>query len=324
MKSEVARNFEAEPGATAVAIILATLLVPMLLAPGTGNVTPAVECAFLLVLLLRGGCPAGQVRQFLRESFSRWPHRVWRFSLFFLLEFVVFALIWMLERNSAESHPDLFFAIFRYSVLIPGLTLMSMSEWRRFASVHRAECVAAGIALLTFYPYRIFTFSWPYYSQIVGRSVYALAHLFVPSLQFVPGASPTMAGPGIDITIIFACSGLQAINLFQILFGFMLVMDWKVLNHRRALIGYFAGLVISLVANSARIALLVVLGNRVSPGLVERFHINAGWVFFTLVFMFYLLSAFNWLRGPVLQTAGGRRSPEIMPLAASSDVDLAR
>jgi len=321
MKHDISRSCEGEPGVAVVVITLAALCLAILIAPGISNVTPAIECAFLLLLLLRGSSD-GRVLQFARVSFSHLPRSTWRFAVFFFLELIAFGLMWTLERNGAESHPHLSFAIFRYSVVIPGLILMPISEWRRFGSVHRAECVAAGIALLTFYPYRIFTFSWPFYSQTLGRLVYALAHPFVPSLQFVPGTSPVLAGSGIDTTIIFACRGLQAIKLFQILFGFMLIMDWKVLNYRRVLTGYVAGLVIALMANAARIALLVVLGNRVSPALVERYHVNAGWVFFTLVFVLGLLATYNWLRGPAL-TGSERQGARVMPLAASTDVDIA-
>lgn len=322
MNPEIASRCEGEPAAAVLAITFTTLFLAMLLAPGIGNVTPVIDCAFLLLLLV----PRYSYDAFLEfssASLTRLSRSVWRLSVFILLEFIVFVLMWTIGRNSSESHPNLTFAILRYTVLIPGLALMPISEWRRFGRLYRAECVAAGIALCTFYPYRIFTFSWPYYSQTLGRFVYGLAHPFVPSLQFVPDVSPMLAGSGIDTTIIFACSGLQAINLFQILFGFMLIMDWKVLNQRRVLTAYVAGLVIALLANAVRITLLVVLGNRISPGVVERYHIHAGWVFFTFIFVVYLLSAYNWLRGPV-QEALKYPIPGIMPVIASNDADVAR
>jgi exosortase/archaeosortase family protein len=73
----------------------------------------------------------------------------------------------------------------------------------------------------------------------------------------------------------------------------LLVLDWDRLQRRRAFIGYFAGMAIILLANALRITLMVVLGNRVSSELVVRYHLNAGWVFFTSVFLFYLLVTYR-------------------------------
>jgi exosortase/archaeosortase family protein len=85
--------------------------------------------------------------------------------------------------------------------------------------------------------------------------------------------------------------------LFQVLFGLLLVLDWDRLRRWRALVGYFAGMAIVLLANALRIALMVVIGNRVSAEFVVRYHLNAGWIFFTSVFLLYLLVTYRWLLG---------------------------
>jgi hypothetical protein len=114
-------------------------------------------------------------------------------------------------------------------------------------------------------------------------------------LSYVPGASPTIAGPLLDVHILFACSGLDGLRLFQILFFLVLVCDWDRLRRWRTLIGYMAGLAAMLLANAIRIAAMVVIGNRISADLVVRYHLEAGWIYVTAVFLLLLLLSYRWL-----------------------------
>jgi exosortase/archaeosortase family protein len=50
-----------------------------------------------------------------------------------------------------------------------------------------------------------------------------------------------------------------------------------------------------LFANVLRITFMVVFGNRASGDLVVRYHLNAGWIFSTSVFLLYLLLTYRWL-----------------------------
>lgn len=83
----------------------------------------------------------------------------------------------------------------------------------------------------------------------------------------------------------------------------MLILDWNRFNKRRLLISYFAGLAAMIAANALRITFLVVFGNRVSAGLIERYHISAGWAFFAGAFIVYLISSYSWLLRGSLQVA---------------------
>lgn len=278
-------RYRTEPALVALTITLAVLCLAWVVAPSLSNTTPLLACAFLLALLSRRApspVPAAGVK-------------LSRIFWFLLLEIIVFSGIWLLR--AAASLPDGLPAAARYAVLLPPLVLLPWRDWRRFLRTYRAECLAVVIASLTWFPHRLFMAAWPYYSQALGHAVYFLAHPFVSYLQYVPDATPTLLGPHLDITILFGCSGLQAIKLFQILFAFVLIVDWNVLNRRRIVQGYFAGLAIALLSNVVRIVLLVVLGNRVSTDVVLRLHAGAGWVFFAAVFSACLWLAYNWLRG---------------------------
>jgi exosortase/archaeosortase family protein len=303
--SSLVARLRAEPFLLAIVLTLAALCIAYLIVPGLSNVTPLLACAFLLTLLVQrlrsgpipvapvGVAPAEDAPALSRASIIN----RWRIFLFLFLEAVVFLGIWFLPNSSAAHAPGFVFAAARYAVLLPPLVLLPWRAWLRSARAYRAECLAALLALLTFFPHRAFMAAWPQYSQALGHAVYFLSRPFVAFLQYLPDATPTLAGPSLDVTILFGCSGLQAIKLFQILFAMVLIVDWTRLNRRRALVAYAVGLAVALLANVVRIVLLVVLGNRLSPDLVIRLHFGAGWVFFAAVFSACLWLSYGWLCG---------------------------
>ena len=67
-----------------------------------------------------------------------------------------------------------------------------------------------------------------------------------------------------------------------------------------------------LVANVVRIALLVVAGNRL-PHFVVQHHVTAGWIFFAVVLVVYILAAYNWLITPPGDRTAGNAASLIQP-----------
>ena len=189
------------------------------------------------------------------------------------------------------------FAGLKLSVLLPTLLLLPLAKWRLAAQNYRSEFIAALVVLFTYFPRRAFDSLWPWHGQILGRFVFFLAGLLVPGLGYVSTLTPTLTGRQLDVTILSACSGINGIELFQTLFGLIAVCDWNRLRKGRALFGYFAGLAFMLLGNALRITSLVVLGNHGLSELVSRFHISAGWIFFSLVFLVYLGISYRWMLG---------------------------
>lgn len=80
------------------------------------------------------------------------------------------------------------------------------------------------------------------------------------------------------------CSGIEGMGLIWI---YLLVYLWarrEVLQFPRALLLLPLGVALSLVLNGLRLALLIIVGARVSPQLAGGgFHSHAGWIAFTLL-----------------------------------------
>ncbi len=188
-------------------------------------------------------------------------------------------------------------AAMKLSVLAPTLLLFPRAGWRQVLKVHSSEITGGIVVLLTYFPRRALAGLWPWYGQLLGRFVFLLSRLAVPGLGYVNALTPTLTGRELDVTLVPECSGINGIELFQVLFGLLVFCDWNRLRKRRVLLGYFAGISAMLLGNALRITSWVVLGNHGLSELVSRFHISAGWIFFSVVFLIFLLFAYRWMLG---------------------------
>jgi len=179
-------------------------------------------------------------------------------------------------------------AALKMLVLAPTAVLIPLKRWRNLLRTYSTECVAAAVVLFTFFPGRVITAIWPWYGQILSKTVLAVSGLFVPGLTYAASFTPTIQGPYLDVTILLACSGISGLELFDCLFAFVAILDWNRLRKRRTLAAYFLGIAAMLLGNVLRLVFLVVLGNRGFADAVAQFHISAGWLFFTVVFLLYL------------------------------------
>jgi len=191
------------------------------------------------------------------------------------------------------------FLLVKLGVLAPILLLLPWRAWRSVAHLYAAEFVAGAIVLVTFFPRRAIEALWPAYGQFLGRFVFVLSWPFVSSLGYLKALYPTLTGPSLDVTILLSCSGINGIELFDVLFALVVICEWPRLNKPRALVAYCVGLAAVILGNVLRITSFVILGNRGFADFIARFHVNAGWIFFSAVFLLVLTSTYRWMLSPV-------------------------
>jgi hypothetical protein len=111
--------------------------------------------------------------------------------------------------------------------------------WRRVWQVFRPEFTASALVLLTFFPQRIFATFWPWYSQLLGDSVYRVAGLFCSRTQVRDGScaysNRSQAGR-IDCVCLFRYR--RRTSFSTLLFGIVVAVDWNRLNKAHAVVGY--------------------------------------------------------------------------------------
>lgn len=283
------RLWAQEPVAAACVISATAIYVEYALLPALNIVTPPLVLLLMAGLIFRSRSALSDSRSNQNQTLT-----LGRLILFAAAHATFVFIIAGAKLISPADHSVLR-SCFKYFVLAPTFLLLPLNAWTGFARKHRAECTAAILALLSFYPHRIFTLAWPWYSQAIGHSVYSISRFFVPALVYLPHPDPKMLGPLLNVTILFGCSGLRALGVFQIVFTLIIVTDWNILNRRRALQAYFAGIGIILAANVVRIAAVVILGNHFAPDLVARYHLPAGWVYFGFVLAAFIWLTYGWM-----------------------------
>ena len=188
----------------------------------------------------------------------------------------------------------------KLAVLLPSLCLIPVSKVRDTLRWYRAELIAALVVLLTFFPNRLFGLVWPHYSKWLGLIVYRICLMVAPMLQYFPGVDPTITGPRLDVTITYWCGGIDGLNLFDRLFGLLVLLDWNRVRKVRTLGAYAIGVAAMLCANVLRIVLLVLCGNLISPDFIVQYHIDAGWVLLAVAFLAFLCFAYPWISKPAI------------------------
>lgn len=221
-----------------------------------------------------------------------------RIAFFAGAHFLLVNAAWYLESAinpiaGTNSFAGWVIAALKLSLLLPTLLLLPLASWRTLARTYAPEGIAALVVLFTFFPGRILMALWPWYGQVLGRVVFFFAGLFVPGLTFTGALNPTLHGPDLDVNILFACSGISGIELFDFLFAFVVFMDWNRLRKGPAFVAYFVGIAAILLSNALRISSMAILGNRGFADIVSRYHVSAGWIFFSIVFLVYLFLTYR-------------------------------
>lgn len=284
-----------------ILITLAGITVDQLAAPVLYTSSPLWGAVTCLLLVWRRG-----ERRFDPETISRrWnlsPSRILLFSTAHLtLILVARSLQDMLQPVAGSmTLAGWFVAVIKLSVLLPTALLVPFAEWRTLTRTYAAEGIAALIVLFTYFPGRALAALWPWYGHVLGKSVFLLSSFLVPALTLHNSLNPVLSGPDLDLTILFGCSGINGLELFDSLFALVVFLDWNRLRKVRTLFAYFLGIAAMLVGNTLRITFLFVLGNHGFAAAVARTHIAAGWAFFSVVFLVFLSVCYGrMLNGPI-------------------------
>ncbi len=268
-----------------------------LAAPALYNGSTLWASAALLLLIFRRGQSIGPSR----DAPAITKLSTVRLVIFFALHAIIIAI----GRNSGAMFTSAAasdalaaapLAATKLLILLPVIALFSVDDWSALLLKYRAEFLAELIVLLTFFPYRLFHTIWPAYSQLIATLAYYGAKPFVAGLALISQPIPTIAGPQINLQIVFWCSGFSALALFDTLVALIAILDWNELNHARLLTAYIAGGAAILAANIVRISLLVIVGNDIGPEYaMGRFHVNAGWAFFAAIYLIILTISYRWM-----------------------------
>lgn len=145
--------------------------------------------------------------------------------------------------------------------------------------------------------------SWPYLSLGVTEIVYRLLLPFKTLVTLIPPRTLIFGTFGAEIAE--ACSGVYSIFLFTALYLFIVFLDWKKMNKRKAAILFIPAVLGAFLANVFRVWLLFVVGAFFSTEIaLGLYHSYAGMIFFLIYFAIFWFLFYNWMKKPEFRPKG--------------------
>lgn len=147
---------------------------------------------------------------------------------------------------------------------------------------------------------------WPYLSDIVLKLV-ALLLRFIGADYRIIEPSTIIVG-SFRAQIAEACSGVYSIFLFTALYLFIVFVDWKKINKKKAAALFLPAVAGAFLVNVIRVFLLFLVGAFVSKELaIGMYHSYAGMIFFLLYFAIFWLLFYDWMKKPEFRGENKKR-----------------
>ncbi len=214
-----------------------------------------------------------------------------------LLVWIFFPLARMLlTYQSFTSNLPLSLLVHLNLVLIPVFLLLGVFGYAFLGTFIRefkkelAICIglSAVLFLAIFQVWKL----WPLFSGLVLNMEYFIFSHIYPHVFIIPPRSLFVTNFAVEIAE--ACSGLESIFLFTVLYIFIAFIDWKKLDKKKIILFYPLLLAGLIGVNILRVFLLILVGVLISPDvMVALFHTYLGMVLFVIYFLVFLIFGYK-------------------------------
>ncbi len=138
---------------------------------------------------------------------------------------------------------------------------------------------------------------WFFFSSMVARGSGFLLHLFFTNTSVQLNSLENIVVRVNDFSVVIgaACSGLDSLVLFFILFITLLAYQHDVVHKTRAVFVGVLGFIGAFLVNILRVTALIALGTHYPDFAINGFHSNAGWILFTIYFVGFVWLTRDWI-----------------------------
>jgi len=136
---------------------------------------------------------------------------------------------------------------------------------------------------------------WPYFSSIVLNAVSLLLNAINADFRIIEPRTIIVGDFGAQIAE--PCSGIYSIFLFTALYLFIIFVDWKKINKKKAALLFIPAVAGAFLINILRVFLLFLVGAFVSKDIaMGLYHSYTGMIFFLLYFAIFWLLFYKWMK----------------------------
>lgn len=233
-----------------------------------------------------------------RNELQRFPYAFsWRQAFIFSVLGYIFLILYIFQQNTwiGFKYNDIF-------VLLGGFYFLSASLFLFLAvfqlNFFKTFLKPILLAFLTIFAY--VTVSLVALSRLGAALSVAVTEIVAWLMALTndvhvnySGVWPALRADSFSAHIAPACTGITSLALFTGLYLFVLFLDWKKMNKKRAALVYLIGLAGMFIVAILRTYSLFYIGTNWSPKFaLSGFHTNAGWTFFVAYFLVYFWFAY--------------------------------
>lgn len=289
-----------------------------------GESMPLIIVVMTAALLIGGG-PSAAERNAIVAAFDTrrrtWPWAVGHLAMYALALGIT---VFVFNAEDETRQPWLWIAIWAGAAVCSFLALVAaLVPWEALRPLARPSARALGSGLVVgavaLLAGSATAALWRPMSRLTLEVVALLLDL--TGHQVVGNPDELVVGtPLYEVFIDRQCSGYEGIGLITVLLGFYLAFFRRSLRFPNALLLIPVGMIAIWLANSLRIAALIVVGTRISPEVAEGgFHSAAGWLLFciTTLGLVAVSRQSGWFATHDVGRKGSFRTPEgayLLPL----------
>lgn len=167
---------------------------------------------------------------------------------------------------------------------------------KTFVRKYRRELlICSGLSIVLFFLIFQVWKLWPYLSNMVLQAEYFLFSKLYEPVFIIPPRGLYVHSFAVEIAE--ACSGLESIFLFTVLYIFMVILDWKKLNLKKVIIAFPILMVLLILVNILRVFVLILSGIHINPQvMMTLFHTYLGLILFVIFFFLFMKYVYPLLR----------------------------
>ncbi len=136
---------------------------------------------------------------------------------------------------------------------------------------------------------------WPFFSVIVLKLVAVLLKAIGTDFRIIEPDIIIVRDFGARIAD--ACSGVYSIFLFSALYLFIVFVDWKKINKKKAVFLFIPAVIGAFLVNVIRVFLLFIIGAFVSRDIaLGMYHSYTGMIFFLIYFAVFWILFYKWMK----------------------------
>ncbi|MDD5149111.1 MAG: archaeosortase/exosortase family protein [Flavobacterium sp.] len=220
---------------------------------------------------------------------------------FIILSFIFFILFYLIEINISDLPSGLWFIFLVHLVgvgifLFLGLGIYGIEFVKNFSKNFKKEIFYFLIFGVVMASLMNFVWSlWSYSSEAVLKIISFVLSVFKINFNIIEPRTLFVNGFGARIEE--ACSGIYSIFLFSALYLFIILLDWKKINKKKAILLFVPAIAGAFFVNVLRVLILFILGGFISKNLaLGLYHSYTGMIFFLIYFSIFWILFYKWMK----------------------------